>query len=210
MTSVANFIIQYRYLQNRGNTDLYNVFFDHPMVLVGLTGMVVLVIFTVFSFHIRNRQQMSIMKDTSNRLLESLRITEEQKKELEKQHEELKQVQEELNAIEEDLAERVRDRTEKLKKKNQEIIHYGFINSHLLRAPIARLQGLLDLKKITKDPEERNSLEKYTERTILELEAISGSINDILNDRDPGKLIEVEKKVEQLYGQSFNLDSFEK
>jgi light-regulated signal transduction histidine kinase (bacteriophytochrome) len=39
----------------------------------------------------------------------------------------------------------VRERTHELEVQNEKLTEYDFINSHLLRAPLARILGLADL-----------------------------------------------------------------
>jgi transcriptional regulator with GAF, ATPase, and Fis domain len=47
------------------------------------------------------------------------------------------------------------DLKEVIKRKNEQFIEYGFINSHLLSAPLSRLKGLMNLLVIEMDGENR-------------------------------------------------------
>ena len=45
------------------------------------------------------------------------------------------------------LEDRVRQRTIELENKNKRLSEYAFINSHMLRAPVSRILGLINLIK---------------------------------------------------------------
>jgi len=102
--------------------------------------------------------------------------------EVETMNEELNALNEELHTINETLEERVEERTHQLEIQNQQLREYAFINSHVLRAPLARIRGLLYL--MTHDPNAANDWELI--HTLIaeanELDAITTKISDILYD----------------------------
>jgi GAF domain-containing protein len=102
--------------------------------------------------------------------------------EVETMNEELNALNEELQTINETLEQRVEERTHQLEIQNRQLREYAFINSHVLRAPLARIRGLLYL--MTHDPNATNDWELI--RILIaeanELDAITTKISDILYD----------------------------
>ncbi|MCS7019083.1 MAG: GAF domain-containing protein [Cytophagales bacterium] len=102
--------------------------------------------------------------------------------EVETMNEELNALNEELQTINDTLEARVEERTRQLEIQNQQLREYAFINAHLLRAPLARIRGLLYL--MTHDPNATNDWE-LIDRLIKEaneLDVITTKISDILYD----------------------------
>ncbi|WP_448518914.1 GAF domain-containing protein [Rhodoflexus sp.] len=102
--------------------------------------------------------------------------------EAETMNEELNALNEELQTINETLEQRVEERTRQLEIQNQQLREYAFINSHVLRAPLARIRGLLYL--MTHDPNASNDREliEILIREANELDMITTKISDILHD----------------------------
>jgi tetratricopeptide (TPR) repeat protein len=79
------------------------------------------------------------------------------------------------------LEDRVKQRTEELENQNERLSEYAFINSHLLRAPLSRILGLINLidhDKALKDSQLTGLLRKSGD----ELDQIIKKITDTLND----------------------------
>ena len=106
----------------------------------------------------------------------------EKNNEIETMNEELNTLNEELITTNDSLEETVKHRTKELEAQNTQLTEYAFINSHLLRAPLARVLGLSNLltKEATsiKDSQLLNALLKSTN----ELDEIIRKISDILYD----------------------------
>ena len=68
-----------------------------------------------------------------------------QRIEIEEKSEELKVLNESLKDMNATLELKVAARTEELQIKNQKLQEYTFVNSHKLRAPVARILGLINL-----------------------------------------------------------------
>jgi cell division protein FtsL len=106
----------------------------------------------------------------------------EKNNEIQTMNEELNALNEELNTLNESLEQTVRHRTRELETQNIQLTEYAFINSHLLRAPLARILGLSNLltKEATsvKDAQLINALLNSTN----ELDQIIRKISDILYD----------------------------
>lgn len=102
--------------------------------------------------------------------------------EVETMNEELNALNEKLQTINDTLEMRVEERTRQLEIQNQQLREYAFINAHLLRAPLARIRGLLYL--MTCDPNEtkNNELIDTLIREANELDIITTKISDILYD----------------------------
>jgi signal transduction histidine kinase len=100
---------------------------------------------------------------------------------------EIKTINEQLNALNEELATMnesleatVRRRTEELETQNQQLTEYAFINSHLLRAPLARILGLANLisSEVTTYQDQR--LMEGLIQSTHELDTIIRRISDVL------------------------------
>ena len=69
-------------------------------------------------------------------------------------------------------AERIKSFNEELqdviKKKNEQFIEYGFINSHLLNAPLSRLKGLMNILVLELNGERRDNEIKFITEKIYD------------------------------------------
>jgi signal transduction histidine kinase len=119
----------------------------------------------------------------------------DQKNEIEAQNEELKQQQEQISTVNERLEQLVEERTAKLNNLNSKLIEYAYVNSHLLRAPLCRIQGLRNLIKF--DPDNALEYQAYLDQSFDELNEIIGSISDILEEKDPEILKEIQQRLKQ-------------
>jgi signal transduction histidine kinase len=96
--------------------------------------------------------------------------------EIEAQNEELTQMQDNLNEMNRDLEQKVIERTEKLNQKNQKLIQYSYTNAHHLRGPVARLLGLVAIRKLDPNPDNDFFFEKV-EQQAHEVDAVVRQIN---------------------------------
>jgi GAF domain len=98
------------------------------------------------------------------------------------QNELLSQKAEEIKIINKTLEQRVKERTEDLQLKNKQLAEYAFINSHLLRAPLARIMGIVEL--LQKDNPEFSStdLMSYLEVSSRELDNVVKKINEVIEE----------------------------
>jgi GAF domain-containing protein len=74
--------------------------------------------------------------------LEQIRL---QNKELHAQRLHIEEINRALKGSNETLEEHVQERTRKLEEQNAQLTEYAFINSHLLRAPLARILGVASI-----------------------------------------------------------------
>lgn len=69
---------------------------------------------------------------------------------------------------------------ELINRKNEQFIEYGFINSHLLNAPLSRLKGLMNILMIELDNERREEEIKFiTEKIFEEYDAMDKIVKRI-------------------------------
>lgn len=89
----------------------------------------------------------------------------------------LKEALGEIKTINETLEHRVKVRTMDLEEKNKRLAEYAFINSHLLRAPLCRLLGLIQLLELSQMPSLEPDLLNYLRHSGEELDAVVKKIN---------------------------------
>jgi ligand-binding sensor domain-containing protein/signal transduction histidine kinase len=81
----------------------------------------------------------------------------------------------------ENLEEEVAKRTKKLVEYNQQLEQFAFISAHNLRAPVARILGLGQLLRLSKDdPEEKEKIYPKLINTTKELDGVVHDLNTIL------------------------------
>lgn len=73
--------------------------------------------------------------------------------EIEAQHEELLVSHEHVNELNKNLERIVMERTAKVHAQNEMLLKYTFTNAHQLRAPVARLLGLISIHKLDTNPD---------------------------------------------------------
>jgi signal transduction histidine kinase len=135
-------------------------------------------------------------------------LVDERTEELKSTVEDLNSANYELTSMNDDLDLIVKNRTAELEERNYQLTEYAFINSHLLRAPLARVLGLTDLIRIeSTDPKTEELMDKLfnsceeldeiiklmstqlSDGSILNLaqkEELKNKINEIIKQRDKG------------------------
>lgn len=93
----------------------------------------------------------------------------------------LRQQSKEITRMNELLEQRVKERTAELEDRNEQLTEYAFINSHLLRSPVSKILGLINLLDLDKqgDPKEMlkhlkiacNDLDEIVKKITLALDA---------------------------------------
>jgi PAS domain S-box-containing protein len=106
-------------------------------------------------------------------------ITAAKKKEMEisEINEKLSNALDNIKKLNNKLEERVSERTIELEEKNKYLAEYAFINSHLLRAPLCRLMGLIQLLNYTDISKADSELLRYLLLAGEELDRVVGRIN---------------------------------
>ncbi|MEJ0054313.1 MAG: hypothetical protein WDN75_00875 [Bacteroidota bacterium] len=80
---------------------------------------------------------------------------EEQKEVIAQQGTQLQIQNEQVLQLNEVLEKRVSERTQELTDRNKILSDYAFMNAHLLRTPVSRIKGLINLFQISEDPQEK-------------------------------------------------------
>lgn len=88
----------------------------------------------------------------------------------------------EIETLNESLEQRVKERTEELEIQNKQLAEYAFINSHLLRGPLSRILGLINL--IEHDPDQKaEKLIELLKISSRELDHVVQKITETLQNR---------------------------
>jgi signal transduction histidine kinase len=101
---------------------------------------------------------------------------------LESQAIEFQEQNEYINELNLKLEYRVNERTARIKEQNKKLIDFAYFNSHKVRGPLARILGIIELKKISTDSS-CSTLNEYfdlVEKSANELDQVIKSINDLL------------------------------
>lgn len=137
------------------------------------------------------KQQMSLKLGEKNKALE------EQKNEIEAQNEELKQQKEEILVLNNHLEDIVEVRTQelslsvqKLFEQNENLEQFSYIVSHNLRAPLARILGLLGLLRTQEaDKEFQQDILKYLDQAAQTLNEVIADLSEIIAIRKSQDII---------------------
>jgi GAF domain-containing protein len=103
-------------------------------------------------------------------------------KEIAEQNELLIQKTAEVEVINQTLEERVRERTEELTRKNEQLTEYAFINAHLLRGPLSRIKGLVNLMELKKHGENTDELFSLLKKSTDDLDQVIHGITRLINE----------------------------
>lgn len=94
---------------------------------------------------------------------------------------------EEVSHLNKNLGALVKLRTEKLKDLNRKVREYSFLNSHKVRAPLARMMGLMNLINVEKPDISNNTLAQYLEllqASAEELDQVIREMNAHLSEQE--------------------------
>jgi PAS domain-containing protein len=87
---------------------------------------------------------------------------------------------EEIRAINESLETRVKERTLVLEEKNKQLAEYAFINSHVLRAPVSTMLGLINLIRYANMSDDDKKIYHHLLDTARVLDNIVFKINNAI------------------------------
>lgn len=100
--------------------------------------------------------------------------------EIEQKSNEIRLQAEEIKGINENLESIVKERTYELERKNKALEEYAFINAHKLRAPLARILGLVHLMKKNDTSEDEKIYMEHLQLASRELDTVVGSITEAI------------------------------
>lgn len=121
----------------------------------------------------------------------------EQSAELTSQAEELKSSHEELIALNDNLEIMINESSKELVEKNKMLEEYAFINAHKLRAPVARLLGIMQIIELSEDTEEIAFYLQLCRQEIQDLDRIVWAIKEAIEEKTPLNRWELEKRKEK-------------
>ncbi|MFZ6000373.1 MAG: hypothetical protein ACOYW3_07665, partial [Bacteroidota bacterium] len=93
----------------------------------------------------------------------------------------LKDQKRKIEQINGELEQRVKERTSELETQNKRLAEYAFINSHLLRAPLSRILGLINLAERDQSLKEAEMID-LLKKSGDELDQIVRKISEALHD----------------------------
>ena len=134
-----------------------------------IAGLVVMILFTYLIYQNFTR------KRKANDALKKLN------EQIEQQAEELRRANEEIITMNNNLETVVQKRTEELKRKNKQLKEYLASHSHIVRAPLARILGLVDLYE-PGDTKNLDFINENLHKSALELDQALRDMNNKLSD----------------------------
>jgi signal transduction histidine kinase len=168
-----------------------------------------------FALHDNTMEFLFIMQaykqQTDLKLREKNKRLEEQKNEIEAQNEELKQQKEEILVLNNHLEEIVETRTQelnlsvqKLFEQNQNLEQFSYIISHNLRAPLARIMGLLNLfQRQEEDKAQQKEILKYLDQAAATLNEVITDLSEIISIRKSQgitkEIVHIQKAMEAMF-----------
>lgn len=102
------------------------------------------------------------------------------KSEVEKRTKELATANSELKAINENLDQEVTERTQKVQEQFEQLLRYAHHNSHEVRAPLSRMQGLMTIILQEENMQSKMELIEKLKISSEELDAVIIEMNQIL------------------------------
>lgn len=101
------------------------------------------------------------------------------------QNQQLEVQQRELEDLMVKLEEKVVARTLVLKEQNKRLTEFAFFNSHILRAPVSRIRGLVNMLTLKIDMEEEKKVRDLLTECMNELDQAIKTINSKLDEVEP-------------------------
>lgn len=95
---------------------------------------------------------------------------------------EIENVNRKMAEVNASLEELVNLRTQVLQEQNKKLSEYAFFNAHKLRAPLARIMGLVNLLKSNSNVKELPTILTHLSKSAVDLDAVVRSISDTLHD----------------------------
>lgn len=166
---------------DKGRTPiLYDLKYDAIITVLTYTGLIItaVIINAVFEFNLVNALN-ALERANNNISSQNIEIME--------QANELKILNSSLSKLNNNLEKAVEERTVELNSKNQKLAQYAFLNAHKLRAPVARILGLIQLYRYPEVLEKESTIivDKLT-HSAMELDEVVSDINNKLESEGLG------------------------
>ncbi len=126
-------------------------------------------------------KQGSIIKKNNQVLSSQNTLIENQNKEITEIANELSSSNKEISRINENLEAIIKERTKDLEEKNELLLKYSQMNSHDVRAPLARILGLIDLLKGSARTKDQQALIECLLQSADEMDEVVKTMNNILH-----------------------------
>ncbi len=130
--------------------------------------------------------QIKVQHDELNTLNEELRSQQEevmtQRDALAEKNREIEMMSKKITEVNEHLEQMVIQRTEVLEDQNTRLTGYAFLNAHKLRAPLARIMGLVNLLQMKPAATEKPMIMNHLSVSSEELNEVVSSISKTIQD----------------------------
>lgn len=111
-------------------------------------------------------------------------LQQEQHEVIVSQNRQLSETRLKLELTNNELEARVRERTLELLEQNTRLTEYAFFHAHVLRAPVSRIRGLLNLMNLSIDTAEQKKVREMMSQTVNELDDTIRVMNEKLHATD--------------------------
>lgn len=157
-------------------------------------SIAVLLLFTLFIFTtVRNNKllkarnnevskQRSELIALNNEIISQREEVMAQRDSLMDKNQQIELVNRKMATVNETLEDMVQQRTKVLQEQNQKLSDYAFITAHNLRAPLARVMGLVNLLMSKINTEERPVILNHLKKSSEDLDTVVRSISETLSD----------------------------
>lgn len=146
----------------------------------GALIIIISLIIIAFALYYNNYIKHCLIKSLQEKKAEINR----QKHELESKNIELLALNERLHELNHYLENKVTEGDLLLENKNQKIIEYAFITAHKLRAPLARILGIVHLIQLSPKKEIDETLLHYLQVSAEDLDKIIHQVQNVLDEEN--------------------------
>ncbi len=146
-------------------------------------GMLWIFVNTVIAYALKtNSDFYTILEEQRDLVGKQRSMLQSRNEELSNANNELLNLNKRVFELNEVLEQRVSERTQELTNRNKILSDYAHMNAHLLRTPVTRIMGLIELLRITEDPEEKKKVQEILMTSAEDLDTVVRSINDRLSE----------------------------
>jgi len=145
------------------------------LVIISIVSLLFLIAFLFLL-----KQGKTIRKNNTD-LSQQNQLIENQNKEITDIANELGKSNKEISRINENLENMINERTRDLEEKNKLLLKYSQMNSHDVRAPLARILGLVDLLKESVRTKDQQILIECLLQSASEMDEVVKTMNNVLH-----------------------------